>query len=242
MLRMNHDPALFSKQIQKMFSAIAPHYDLLNCLLSCGRDKYWRKVAVNSLSPQSGDRLLDLATGTADVALEIADREPLNIKVVGVDFSHEMLVLGKKKIHAKNMDKVIGLQSGIAENLPFANGSFNGIITAFGIRNFSNIDRGLQEMWRVLKLKGRIVILEFSLPDNPFFKLAYRIYFDYILPMVGKALSGHQTAYSYLPESVWEFPSPPEFVQVMKNNGFQDVAFKNLTFGIATVYTGYKYA
>lgn len=225
-----------------MFSAIAPRYDLLNSLLSCGRDKYWRKVAVNSLSPKSGDRFLDLATGTADVALEIADRDPMNIKVIGVDFSYEMLALGKKKIQAKNLGKVIGLQTGIAENLAFANGSFNGIITAFGIRNFSDIDRGLQEMWRVLNRKGKIVILEFSLPELPLLKLAYRIYFNFILPLVGKIISGHQSAYSYLPESVKEFPTPTEFAQVMKNNGFQNVAFKNLTFGIATIYTGYKYA
>lgn len=238
---MNQDPALFSKQIQKMFSAIAPRYDLLNSLLSCGRDKYWRKIAVNSLSPQSGDRLLDLATGTADVALEIAGRDLLNLNVIGVDFSFEMLQLGRKKIHAKKMEKIIRLQSGTAEHLAFANGTFNGIVTAFGIRNFSNIDCGLQEMWRVLKRKGKIVILEFSLPENIFFKSAYRIYFDHLLPWVGKYLSGHQTAYSYLPKSVWEFPSPTEFAQVMQKNGFQDVAFQNLTFGIATVYTGYKH-
>ena len=239
---MNQDPSRFSKQIQKMFGAIAPRYDLLNCLLSCGRDKYWRKVAVNSLAPKPGDRFLDLATGTADVALEIADRDPSNIKVVGVDFSYEMLALGKVKIRARNLEKSIELQSGAAENLAFANGTFNGIITAFGIRNFSDIDRGLQEMWRVLKLKGKVVILEFSLPNNILFKMAYRIYFDFILPMIGRIVSGHQSAYSYLPQSVWEFPSPSEFVQMMKDNGFQDVAFKNLTFGIATVYTGHKYA
>lgn len=238
---MNQDPAVFSKQIQKMFNAIAPRYDFLNRLLSCGRDSYWRKVAVNSLAPKPGDVLLDLATGTADVALEIASRDPLNIKVVGVDFSVEMLELGKQKVRAGKLEKTIDLQSGVAEHLAFPNGTFNGIITAFGVRNFSNIEQGLQEMWRVLKSKGKIVILEFSLPENYAFKFIYRVYFDFFLPCIGRAVSGHHSAYAYLPRSVREFPSPPEFVRIMEKNGFKNVAYTNLTFGIATVYTGCKH-
>ena len=237
---MNQALPVFSP-IQKMFDAIAPRYDFLNCLLSCGRDRYWRKVAVNLLSPKPGDMLLDLATGTADVALEIANRDALNIKVVGVDFSCEMLELGKMKVRAGNMEKVVDLKTGVAEHLDFASGTFNGIITAFGVRNFSNIEQGLQEMWRVLKSDGRVVILEVSLPQKPFCKWAYHLYFDFFLPLIGRIVSGHHSAYSYLPNSVSEFPCPQEFVRILEKNGFEDVAYKNLTFGVATIYTGFKY-
>lgn len=239
---MRKDPAVFSRQIQNMFGSIAPKYDFLNRLLSCGRDRYWRKEAVDSLAPKAGDRCLDVATGTADVALEIASRDPMNIKVVGVDFSYKMLELGRRKIRARNLERAIDLQTGIAERLAFANGSFNGVITAFGIRNFSDMEKGLAEMRRALKPKGKVVILEFSFPSNPFLGLIYRLYFDFLLPLVGRKLSGHRSAYSYLPRSVGEFPSPPAFVGVMEKAGFENVAYKNLTFGIATIYTGFKYA
>lgn len=237
---MNEDPAPFL-QIQRMFSAIAPRYDFLNRLLSCGRDQYWRKVAVDCLEPKAGDYFLDLATGTADIALEIAARNPLNIRVAGVDLSYPMLQMGKKKIRAQSLEKAINLQTGVAEHLAFADRTFNGVISAFGVRNFSNIERGLQEVLRVLKSRGKIVILEFSLPKNPLFKTCYRIYFDYLLPLIGRAVSGHHFAYRYLPESVSAFPSPPEFIKVMENNGFENVTHKNLTFGIATIYIGYKH-
>lgn len=239
-LPMNEDPAPFL-QIQRMFSAIAPRYDFLNRLLSCGQDQYWRKAAVNCLAPKAGDYFLDLATGTADIALEIAARDPLNIKVVGVDLSYAMLQLGKKKIRSRNLEKTINLQTGVAEHLAFADKTFDGVISAFGVRNFSNIERGLQEMLRVLKSKGRIVILEFSLPKNPLLSAGYRVYFDYFLPLIGRAVSGHHFAYRYLPESVSAFPSPSEFIKVMESNGFENVMYKNLTLGIATIYTGYKH-
>ncbi len=225
-----------------MFGAIAPKYDFLNRALSCGRDRYWRKTAVDALSPRPGDRCLDIATGTADVALEIASRDPGNIQVVGVDFSPQMLRLGNRKIRARNLERSIKLQQGMAETLAFANGSFHGIVTAFGIRNFSDRQKGLEEMWRVLKSKGRVVILEFSLPENPLLNLIYRLYFEYLLPWIGRMVSGHRSAYSYLPRSFGDFPGPQEFVLMMKKTGFQDVAYRNLSFGIATVYTGIKYA
>ncbi|MBI4382408.1 MAG: bifunctional demethylmenaquinone methyltransferase/2-methoxy-6-polyprenyl-1,4-benzoquinol methylase UbiE [Nitrospinae bacterium] len=239
---MNKSHADFSRQIQNMFGAIAPKYDFLNRALSCGRDRYWRRKAVDALAPRPGDRCLDIATGTADVALEIASRDPGNIRVVGVDFSSQMLELGSRKVRARNMERSIALQQGMAESLAFANGSFHGIVTAFGIRNFSDREKGLKEMWRVLKSKGRVVILEFSLPANPVLGLLYRLYFERLLPWIGRRVSGHRSAYSYLPRSVGEFPGPREFVLMMKKTGFQDVAYRNLTFGIATVYTGFKYA
>jgi len=224
-----------------MFTAIAPRYDLLNRLLSGGRDRYWRRMAVDGLSPEAGGRYLDLATGTADVALEIAGRHPGKVKVVGVDFSHKMLLLGKRKILAENLQQAIDLQTGSAEHLAFSDFSFHGVISAFGVRNFADIERGLQEMWRVLKSGGRIVILEFSMPGHPVFKRIYRFYFESLLPRLGALVSGHNRAYSYLPESVNRFPDPGGFVSILERAGFRNVHSRGLTCGIVTVYTGWKH-
>lgn len=223
-----------------MFTAIAPRYDFLNGALSFGRDRYWRKFAVDALAPQAGGHFLDVATGTADVALEIASRHPNAIKVSGVDFSHRMLQVGRRKIREKNLAPAIGLQSGNAENLPFADGSFRGAICAFGVRNFADVRQGLSEMWRTLKPGGKAVILEFSMPRNFAFKWVYLFYFDLVLPFIGGIISGHQRAYSYLPRSVSSFPGQSEFRKMMEESGFQNVTSKDLTFGIATVYSGLK--
>lgn len=230
----------FPRQIQKMFGAVAPKYDFLNRLLSAGRDQHWRKSAVNLLSPQKGERFLDIATGTADIALEIASRYPSELKVMGIDFSGPMLELGQKKIIEKNRQQTITLQKACGESLPFADNSFNGGITAFGLRNFSDPKRALNEINRVLKPKGRIVILEFSHPSNPVLGWGYLFYFHFLLPQVGRFFSQHKSAYNYLPQSVSNFPMRDDLALLMEESGFQHVTHQDLTFGIVTLYHGIK--
>ncbi len=230
----------FSRQIQSMFGAVAPKYDLLNRLLSAGRDQYWRKVAVDRLSPNPGERFLDLATGTGDIAVEIASRHPSKVKVMGMDFSGPMLRLCHRKIKFKNMEAFISLQKGCGESLPFADASFDGVTTAFGIRNFSNPERSLREMHRVTKTDGRIVILEFSHPSNAFLAAMYQFYFHFLLPQVGKLISDHNSAYHYLPQSVSQFPMREDFASLMQEAGFKEVTYCDLTFGIVSLYQGIK--
>ncbi|GJL78208.1 MAG: ubiquinone/menaquinone biosynthesis C-methyltransferase UbiE [Nitrospinaceae bacterium] len=232
----------FSRQIQSMFGAVAPRYDFINRLLSAGRDQYWRKVAVDLLSPNQGEQFLDIATGTSDIALEIASRHPSRIKVMGMDFSGPMLNLGKGKIAARGFTNSICLQKGCGEDLPFADASFHGAITAFGIRNFSDPERSLGEMHRVLKKNGRMVILEFSHPTNAVLGSLYRFYFHRLLPQVGKTISRHNSAYQYLPQSVSHFPMRGEFACLMEKAGFRGVSYRDLTFGIVTLYRGEKNA
>ncbi len=223
-----------------MFSAIAPKYDLLNTVLSFGIDRYWRRIAVNELLPQKEGWILDVATGTADVALEIASRMPSSIKIFGADFSFPMLKLGDKKISKKKFKSEINLGQADGEMLPCSDNTFNGAIVAFGVRNFSNLEVGLTEMRRVLKPGKKMVILEFSMPDLKIFKLLYMFYFNYLLPLVGKMISGHQFAYEYLPESVSRFPSGEEMTRLIENTGFKEVRCIPLTLGIASIYTGLK--
>jgi demethylmenaquinone methyltransferase/2-methoxy-6-polyprenyl-1,4-benzoquinol methylase len=223
-----------------MFGAVASKYDFLNRLLSVGRDQYWRKAAVDLLSPQKGERFLDIATGTADIALEIGSRHPSELKVMGVDFSGPMLKLGQKKVLEKRLDNTITLQKGCGQSLPFAGESFHGAISAFGLRNFSDPERALREMHRVLKQKGNAIILEFSHPPNPVLGWIYLFYFHLLLPQVGKIFSRHKSAYNYLPQSVSKFPMRKDLALLMEQSGFQCVTHRDLTFGIVTLYHGIK--
>jgi len=237
------NPDSFTLGVQKMFSDIAPRYDFLNAFLSCRQDRYWRREAVNELFLESNGMCLDLATGTGDIALEIASRKNLrNLMVFGMDFSINMLRLASKKIRVKGLQNVIRLQAGSAENLAFGENTFNGVVTAFGARNFSDVDKGLLEMKRVLKQNGKLVILEFSYPTNIILKAGYRIYFDFILPLVGKFISGHSDAYQYLSRSVSTFPERDGFACIIENAGFKDVKYRDLSFGIVTIYSGIKNA
>jgi demethylmenaquinone methyltransferase/2-methoxy-6-polyprenyl-1,4-benzoquinol methylase len=241
MIERMETPATLNRQVQKMFSDIAPRYDLLNRLLSCGRDRYWRKRAVNRLSPQPGECFLDIATGTADVALEIIRKVPEGgVQVVGIDFSEKMLELAQSKIDRQDKSHFIQLKSGSAENLPFEDNSFDGTMTAFGVRNFSDVGRSLSEMHRVIKPGGRSVILEFALPRNPVFKALYKFYFELLLPKVGRLISRHPSAYTYLPKTVASFPVRKEFSSLMQQAGFTNVTFKELTLGTVILYTGIK--
>ncbi len=233
-------PADRANPIKDMFDAVAPRYDFLNGLLSAGLDKYWRKIAVNELEPVANRFFLDVATGTADIALTLALRDAT--RVIGVDFSTAMLELGKNKVCAKNKQSSVRLFPGTAENLPLKNDSFDGAISAFGARNFANIKQGIHEMHRVLKPRGKIVILEFSFPQNGFLQWFYRLYFEKILPVMGRLISGHKNAYSYLPSSVGGFPKGEAFATILQDAGFESVDFRELTFGITTIYTGCKHA
>jgi len=223
-----------------MFSAIAPKYDLLNMVLSFGIDRYWRRIAVEELLPQKEGWILDVATGTADVALQAASQMPDSIKIFGADFSFPMLQLGDKKISRKKKKTGINLGQADGEMLPCSDNSFNGAIVAFGVRNFSNLEVGLAEMRRVLKPGKKMVILEFSMPRLKIFKLLYMFYFNYLLPIVGKVISGHDFAYQYLPESVSRFPSGEVMTGLIEKTGFREVKCIPLTLGIASIYTGLK--
>lgn len=229
------------ERIREMFDAIAPRYDLLNRLLSLGIDKRWRRFAVKQIRLSPGGRVLDVATGTADVALEIAASTPDNITIVGVDFSPQMVELGRIKVKQSQFSERISLQVAPCESIPFEDNSFDSATIAFGIRNVVDRLCGLKEMLRVLKPDGKIVILEFSNPRSKVFKALYNFYFMRILPVIGGLLSDFG-AYKYLPDSVLEFPSQEDFKAIMKEAGFNNVNHTDLTFGIATVYTGEKTA
>lgn len=225
--------------IREMFDAIAPRYDLLNRLLSFGIDRRWRKNAVSLLQIPENGRVLDVATGTGDVALEIALRTPASVAIVGADFTQGMLVHGLVKIAASPYAGRIEMVNAPCEELPFADNVFDAATIAFGIRNVVDRPAGLAEMCRVLKPGGRIVILEFSNPKSRFFKAVYDFYFLKVLPRIG-GLFSRRSAYQYLPDSVQTFPPRDLFMQMMANAGFSDVTHTDQTFGIATIYTGIK--
>ena len=225
--------------VQAMFTSIAPRYDLLNSLLSIGQDKCWRKLAIDKLAPEPNERILDIATGTGDVMLEIVSRNNL-IKVLGVDFSLKMLELGRKKIIKKGYAHSVSFAMGTAECLPMAEKTFDGAVCAFGVRNFSNAKLGLIEIFRILKPGGRVVILEFSIPTNYFIKHIYGWYFNKVLPRIGRLISRNNAAYTYLPNSVNNFPDQNKFLSLMKETGFIQVAFRTLCFGIVSIHFGYK--
>jgi demethylmenaquinone methyltransferase/2-methoxy-6-polyprenyl-1,4-benzoquinol methylase len=227
------------EKIQVMFGSIAPRYDFLNRLLSLGIDRRWRKKAVRLVKYREGSRILDVATGTGDVALEIARSTPASVKITGADFCREMVELGQAKVANSPYAERIDFKVAPCEDLPFQNNTFDSITIAFGIRNVVDRRLGLAEMWRVLRPGGRIIILEFSTPRSQFFKQIYYFYFRRLLPVIGGLFSRYN-AYKYLPDSVLEFPSHEEFSQMVADAGFRNIHIHPLTFGIATIYAGEK--
>jgi demethylmenaquinone methyltransferase/2-methoxy-6-polyprenyl-1,4-benzoquinol methylase len=227
------------EKIQQMFGAIAPRYDFLNRLLSFGIDRRWRNKAVRLLKYREGSRILDVATGTGDVALEIAASTPSSVKITGADFCREMVELGELKVSASPYAGRIDFKVAPCEDLPFADNTFDSITIAFGIRNVVDRKLGLAEMWRVLSLGGRIIILEFSTPRSMIIRQIYYFYFRRLLPIVGGLFSRYN-AYKYLPDSVLEFPSHEEFSRIISEAGFRNIHIKELTFGIASIYIGEK--
>jgi len=221
-----------NKKISEMFSDIAPTYDFLNHYLSFNIDRIWRK---KSVSLTKGNRILDVATGTCDVALEILKQRPDGY-VVGVDLSYGMLISGKTKIKGKNIELVCAP----AENLPFKDESFDSIIISFGIRNIPDKISALYEFKRVLKRGGKLVILEFNKPVYYSFGKLYDFYSTKLLPFFGKIISGHGSAYSYLPTSIKYFPDVEFLKSMIERVGFERVEYMPLTFGISFVHTAYK--
>ena len=226
-----------NRSIGEMFSAIAPRYDFLNRLLSAGIDRRWRKLAVRALLPADGGRYLDVATGTADVALEIFRQKGDHARVTGADISVGMMRFGQQKAYRSGVSSRMAFIQAPCESLPFRDGAFDSAAIAFGIRNVVDRERGLAEMCRVVRPGGRVVILEFSLPDNRFIAMFYNFYFKTLIPRIG-GLFSRKSAYTYLPESVHAFPSPKIFRQMMLDAGCASVECRPLTFGIATLYVG----
>lgn len=221
-----------------MFDNISSRYDFLNHLLSLGIDKGWRKKAISLIRPLNPKQLLDVATGTGDFAIAALTLQP--DKITGVDISAGMLEVGRKKIAERKLNDRIELLIGDSENLPFADSSFDAVTVAFGVRNFENLEKGLQEIYRVLRPGGMLVVLEFSRPRKFPFKQVYNFYFKFVLPKIGRLVSSDKSAYTYLPESVEAFPDGDNFLHVLKNVGFNNTQCRVLTFGVSSIYTGSK--
>jgi len=222
-------------RIAGMFDAISPRYDLLNRVLSGGMDRGWRERAVGVLALGPGARLLDLCTGTADVAIAAAGGAG-GPSVVGVDFAGGMLKLGMEKVRAAGLEGRIRLVRADAAHIPLGDRTCDGATIAFGIRNVAEPERALAELSRVLRPGARLAILEFGQPRIPGVRALYAWYFRYLLPLVGRMVSRHQSAYSYLPASVGAFPPPAEFARVIAENGFTKVQAVPLTMGIVYLY------
>jgi demethylmenaquinone methyltransferase/2-methoxy-6-polyprenyl-1,4-benzoquinol methylase len=222
-------------RIAGMFDAIAPRYDLLNHLLSAGLDRRWRDAAVDALELREGSRVLDLCTGTADLALTTVRKVP-GASVIGVDFAREMLRLGSAKVRAASLQSRIRLVRGDAAAIPVGTGRCDAATIAFGIRNVAEPQRALTEIARVLRPGARLAILEFGQPRIPGIRTLYSWYFRYLLPLVGRMISKHHSAYSYLPASVGAFPPPAEFAKILAATGFSQVRAVPLTFGIVYLF------
>lgn len=227
------------RAIRQMFDDIAPRYDLLNRVLSLGIDRRWRRRAVGQLRVPAGGRVLDVATGTGDVALEIARQTDPAVRIVGADFTQGMLVLGRTKVAESPHAGRIVLVNAACEALPCQELCFDGVTIAFGIRNVVDRVAGLREMVRVLKPGGRLVVLEFATPTNPLFRAVYLGYFHHLLPRLGGLLS-RRSAYQYLPESVQGFPDRQAFLTMMGDAGLTNLQAIDLTGGIAVIYVGVK--
>ena len=228
-----------AEHVEKMFDTIAPQYDLLNRVLSLGIDQYWRWRALRMLSSASTTRFLDVATGTADVAI-MAEQMLRPRESVGVDISNEMLRFGREKLDRLGLTNRITLVQGDAENLPVQDGSFDAAVVSFGVRNFENLEAGLRGIGRALRPGGTLVVLEFSRPRTFPIKQFYELYSRHILPRIGGALSSDASAYQYLPDSVRAFPDGSDFLRRLENAGFQDTSWTPLTFGIASLYKGVR--
>lgn len=226
-------------QVSSMFNRIAPYYDLLNRVLSLGIDRSWRKKAIHLLNDSKPRHILDVATGTADVALETARRLSPD-SIIGVDISADMLAIGRQKISRRGLDHVITLEEADSENLPFPDNTFDAVTVAFGVRNFEHLEQGLAEMQRVLKPGGQAIILEFSRPTSFPFKQLFHFYFRHILPFIGRITSKDPKAYRYLYESVQAFPDGDAFLEVLRKTGYKNNRCLPLTLGICSIYAGQK--
>ena len=226
------------EQVAKMFNNIAPKYDFLNHTLSMGIDIIWRKKAVKILKQSNPQKVLDIACGTGDFTIENINSGA--DEVIGLDISEGMVNVGIEKIKRKGLSGKISLEVGDSEKINFEDETFDGITVGFGVRNFENLERGLREMYRVLKPSGKVIILEFSKPKKFPVKQLYFFYFKYLLPKIGRLISRDNTAYTYLPDSVNAFPDGERFTDILKKAGFKETNIVTCTFGIASIYVGTK--
>lgn len=222
-----------------MFNDIAPKYDFLNHFLSLGIDKIWRRKVIRKIINDNPSDVLDIATGTADLAILLARKHP-KVNIIGIDLAENMLAVGRKKVEELNLSNRIALKQGDSLSLPFENATFDVAMVAFGVRNYENPVKGMEETLRILRKNGKFYVLEFSMPRRFPMAQLYRFYFWAILPLLGRMVSGHKQAYTYLPESVNAFPDGNNFIVLMEKAGFLDCKYKKLSFGIATIYEGKK--
>jgi demethylmenaquinone methyltransferase/2-methoxy-6-polyprenyl-1,4-benzoquinol methylase len=227
------------EQVAKMFDDIAFRYDFLNRFLSGGIDVWWRRKAIAQIKDLHPKNILDVATGTGDVAI-LTYNILKPTKITGIDISEGMLEVGRKKIAAKGLSKSIELLSGDSETINFPDNTFDAITVAFGVRNFQNLQKGLKEMNRVLKPGGRLVVLEFSRPHNFFFKAIYNFYMQILCPTFGKLFAKNKDAYTYLNNSVQKFPEREQFTNILKSAGYSNTFYKTLSLGICSIYCGSK--
>lgn len=228
-------------RIRRMFGAIAPHYDLLNHLLSLNIDRHWRRRATQLVPPEGEGPILDVCTGTGDLALAYDRAAHGQVAIFGADFCHQMLVLAQHKTHKKHAADRVRYLEADAQRLPFPDNRFQITTVAFGLRNVTDTDRGLAELVRVTRPGGRVAILEFSRPRGWLFSRLYRFYFRRVLPCIGQAISrSKDNAYHYLPASVLEFPDGDALAERLRRHGLTEVRWFSLTFGIATLYVGIK--
>jgi len=227
-------------KISAMFDAIAPRYDFLNHVLSAGIDRRWRARAIRSLRLSGRERVLDVCTGTADLAIAARTATPGAARVVGVDFAGAMLDIGREKVRRAGLARQVALVRGDATRIPAGDASVDAVTVAFGIRNVEDVPAACREMCRVLKRGGALAILEFAIPTMPIVRTAYLMYFRHILPAVGRLVSRHSAAYGYLPDSVGAFATPTQLMETLGASGFVDVAAVRMTFGIVFLYTARK--
>ncbi|MBX2939131.1 MAG: bifunctional demethylmenaquinone methyltransferase/2-methoxy-6-polyprenyl-1,4-benzoquinol methylase UbiE [Ferruginibacter sp.] len=226
-------------QVEQMFDHIAGNYDFLNRSMSMGIDKRWRKKAILTLREAAPQKILDVATGTADVAI-MASRLLKPEQIKGIDISEGMLDVGRKKVHSAGLSHVIELLKGDSETINFNDHTFDAVTVAFGVRNFQHLEKGLAEIRRVLKPGGKLVVLEFSKPTSPLYKPFYQLYMKTICPLMAHLFSKSSTAYQYLDESIDKFPEGKNFTRVLESVGFRNTTIQKMTFGICSIYCGEK--
>ena len=247
MAKFDHDTVVPDKnsdvskkqQVAQMFDNIAYRYDFLNRFLSAGIDIRWRKKALSYLKELHPQKILDVATGTADVAI-MASGLLKPDAIIGIDISDGMLEIGRKKLKKLHLENTIELLNGDSETINFENGSFDAVTVAFGVRNFQHLEKGLSEILRVLKPGGKLVVLEFSQPSSPFIKSFYNTYMKTVAPGMGRLFSKNRCAYEYLDESIKKFPEGKRFVQILENIGYIKTQSKTLSLGICSIYCGEK--
>ncbi|MBR3829786.1 MAG: bifunctional demethylmenaquinone methyltransferase/2-methoxy-6-polyprenyl-1,4-benzoquinol methylase UbiE [Muribaculaceae bacterium] len=228
-----------TEQVKEMFDSIAPAYDFMNRAMTFGIDKLWRAKAVRMIKAHTPSTILDVATGTGDLAIKLARSLSIN-KITGIDLSEGMIEIGRRKVTEANLDNVISFTTGDCLNLPFDDNSFDCVTVAYGVRNFEHLDKGYQQMHRVLNNGGMLCVIELSTPTSKIIKPLYNFYTHHIIPFVGRLISKDVRAYSYLPESIAAVPQGNDMLQLMKNAGFKDCKFHSMTFGTCTIYTAIK--